>query len=102
MIVCDEIISAMDVVSTKITNTIVSNASINYHDKKRCKFDCYILHTVSLMIISLMIIAIICFHYAKHRSKQKGIDVEQYKMENSKFKKARIENRKCYYFRRHN
>ena len=45
-----------------------------------------------------MIISIICYHYAKHRSKQKGIDVEQYKIENSKIKKVRIENCKCYYF----
>ena len=34
MIVCDEIISVMDIVSTKTTKTIAANASINYHNKK--------------------------------------------------------------------
>ena len=37
--------------------------------------DCYILHTVLLVIILVLIITIIYFHYAKHRSKRKGIDV---------------------------
>ena len=31
--------------------------------------DCYILHTTFLVNILLFIIAIICNHYAKHRSK---------------------------------
>ena len=38
------------------------------------KIDCYILHTVSLVIMLLFIITIICYHYAKSRSNQKGID----------------------------
>ena len=68
----------MDIVSTKKTNTIGTNvastASINCHNKKvRYKIDCYIYHTVSLAIILLLIITIIYYHYAKHRSKQKGI-----------------------------
>ena len=33
-----------------------------------------ILHTVLLVMIFLLIITIICNHYAKHRSKQKDID----------------------------
>ena len=32
--------------------------------------DCYILHTVLLVIILLFIIAIICYHYAELRSKK--------------------------------
>ena len=43
VITCDEIISFMGIVSTKITNTIATNVSINSNDKKvRCKIDCYI------------------------------------------------------------
>ena len=64
---CDEIITVMDIVSTKKTNTITTNvtsiASINCHTKK--VKDCYILHTVLLVIILLLIITIICYHYAK-------------------------------------
>ena len=60
----------MDIVSTKMTNTIATNASINFHNKKvRYKTDCYILHTVLLVTILLLVTAIICFYYAKHRSK---------------------------------
>ena len=62
----------MDIVSTKKTNTIATNVSINCDSKKvKNKIDCYILHTVLLAIILLLII---CYYYAKHRSKQKVID----------------------------
>ena len=48
VIECDEIITIMDIVSTKITNIIATNAtstaSINCHSKKLR--DSYILHTV--------------------------------------------------------
>ena len=45
----------MDIASTKITNTIVTNVSINCHNKKvRYKVDCYILHTVLVVIILLL------------------------------------------------
>ena len=68
---CDGIIIVMDIVSTKNTNTIATNvtstASINWHSKE--VRDCYILHTVLLAIILILIITIICYHYAK----QKGI-----------------------------
>ena len=61
---CDEVTYVTDIVST--------NASINFDDKKvRYKMDCYILHTVLLVITLLLIIAII-YHYAKHRSKLKN------------------------------
>ena len=66
MIECDEIITNMDIVSTKKTNTIETNvtstASINCHSKK--VRDCYILHTVLLVIILLLIVTIICYHLA--------------------------------------
>ena len=55
----------MDTVSTKKTNTIATNdmniASINCHCKK--VRDCYIMHTVLLVIMLLLIITIICYHY---------------------------------------
>ena len=35
---------------------------------------CYIFNTVLLVITVLLIIAIICCHYEKHRSKEKHID----------------------------
>ena len=61
----------MDNLSTKKTNTIATNAtstaSINWHSKK--VRDCYILHTVLLVIILILIFTIICYYYAK----QKGI-----------------------------
>ena len=71
----DEIICVMDIVSTKMTNTIAANVSINCHTKKiRYKFDCYILHTVLLAMILLLTVTIICYYYAKHRSKRRNID----------------------------
>ena len=60
VIACDEIISVMDIVSTKMTTTIETNISINFHTKKgRCKIDCYLLHKVLLVIILLLIITVI-------------------------------------------
>ena len=74
-ITCYAIMSVMNIVSTKITNTIAANASINSDNKKvRYKIDCYILHTVLLVIVLLLIITITSYHYAKDRSKQKSID----------------------------
>ena len=67
MIECDEIISFMDIVSTKMTNTIATNVTkIVIVKKVRA---CYILHAVLLPIILLLIITI-CYYYAK----QKGIN----------------------------
>ena len=59
VIACDEIVS--------VTNSVITNVTITY------KMDCYILHTFLLVTICLYIIAIICYHYAKYRSKQKII-----------------------------
>ena len=75
VIASHEIIHGMDIVSTKMTNTIAAIVSKIYYNKKvRYKIDCFILHTVLLVIILLLIITIISYQYAKHRSKEKGID----------------------------
>ena len=75
MIEFDKIISVLDIVSTKITNTIATNLTNICDSKKaRDKFNCYILHTVLLAIILLLTITITCYHYAKYRSNQKSID----------------------------
>ena len=58
-----------------MTNAIAINVTKNCHSEKvRYKLDCYNLYKVLLAIILLLIITIICYHYAKHRSKQKDID----------------------------
>ena len=66
---CDEIVTVVNNLSTKKTNTIrtnvASSASINCHSKK--VRDCYLLHTVLLVIILLLIVTIICYHYAKQK-----------------------------------
>ena len=64
-IMCDEIING--------SANVMSTASSNFHKKVRYKMDCYILHTVLLVIILLLIIAIICYHYVRHMSKLKNI-----------------------------
>ena len=78
VIVCDENINVMDSVSTNMTNklstNVASTVSIKFDGKKvRYKMDYYILHKALLVIILLLIIAITCYHYTKHRSKQKRI-----------------------------
>ena len=58
-----------------MTNTVATNVWINSDGKKvRYKIYCFILNKVLLMIILLLISTIICYHYAKHKSKQKNID----------------------------
>ena len=67
----DEIVIVIDNLSTKKKNTTATNpmstASIKCHSKK--VRDCHILHTVLLAILLLLIISIICNHYAKQKSK---------------------------------
>ena len=73
----------MDIASTKMTNTIATNVSINSAvEKVIYTIDCYILHTVLLVIIFAHSFIsdhitldnyFICYHYAKHRPKQKRI-----------------------------
>ena len=80
-----------------------ASVSINCHTKKvRYEIDCYILHTV-LAIILLLIITVICYYCAKHRSKLKSVNAmtkmeNNLKMENSEFKRAHIKNPTWYYF----
>ena len=67
---CDDIIIVTDNVSTKntdsITTNVASTASINCHSKN--VRDCYILHTVLLVIILLLMITIICSQYVKYKA----------------------------------
>ena len=50
----------MDIVSTNVTNTLSANVSANSELKKvRYKMDCYIVHTILLVIILLFMITII-------------------------------------------
>ena len=68
---CEEIISVMDIVSTKMTRTIATNLSINSDDLKvRYKTDCYVLAPVLLVTILPLITTIICYHYVKYSSKE--------------------------------
>ena len=74
----------MDIISTNVTSSL----SINSDDKKGGqKMDFYILQTVLLVIIQLFIITIICYHYAKHRSKLKKTFccTKNIKMDNNEF-----------------
>ena len=60
VITCDGIIHVIDIASTKMINTIATNAPINCHNKKaRYKMNYYSLQTVLLVIILLLIITII-------------------------------------------
>ena len=64
------------IMSTNVTSIVLTSSN----DKKvKYKMDCYILHTVLLVLILLFTIAIICCHYGKHKSKQRGIDALSYK-----------------------
>ena len=64
--------------STNVTNTMPTNVtntvSINFGDNEvRYKIDYYILYTLMLVTPWLFLIAIICYYYAKYRSKRKII-----------------------------
>ena len=77
VIVCDEMKNATDSVSTNVTSIISTNVTssmLTNSDEKKVKYkmDCCIQHTVLIVIILLFIIAIICYHYAKHKSKLKN------------------------------
>ena len=56
----------MDIVSTKMTNTIATDVTKNCYSKK--VRDCYIFHTALLVILLLFIIIINCYHYAKPKT----------------------------------
>ena len=93
---CYEIIRVTNNVSTNVTSAV----SLNYDDKKvRYKMDCYILHTFLLVIILIFMIAIICYYYEKHRSKQeKHRHINNIKIENNELKKVGVKNCTCCYF----
>ena len=70
-------ISVADIVSANAANTISINVictkSINSDNKDiRQKMDCYILHTLSIVIMLLFMIAIIFYHYAKDYQYKNG------------------------------
>ena len=92
MIACDEIVSVMGIVTTKMTRNVTNSYSVNCHFKK--VKHCYILHTVLLAIILSLIITVICHHYVKQKASMHW----QYKIENNEFKKVYIKNRTCFYF----
>ena len=48
-----------------ISTIVTSTVPIHFDKKVRYSIDCYILHTVLLVIVLLFIIAVICYHYAK-------------------------------------
>ena len=76
VIVCDEIINVMNNVSTNVTNTISTNLTntiptnvtstilMNYYE---VYLDMFLLVTILLFMI-----VNICYHYEKHKSKQKN------------------------------
>ena len=68
---CDEIVIAMDIASTKKTNTITTNvtssASINCHGKKLRV--CYVSRTVLLITFTLLIAACIFCYLIKYWTK---------------------------------
>ena len=79
MVLLDEIIYFIDTVLTIVTSTV----SINSADRKvRYNMDCYILHTISLVITLLCIITIICHRYAKHSLKLKKASCRAKKYKN--------------------
>ena len=61
----DEIITVMDIVSTKLTNAIATNftstASTYCHSEE--VRDCYVLNKVLLVIILILMIVIVCYFY---------------------------------------
>ena len=58
----------------------------------------YFAHGLSQAIL-LFIIAIICYHYAKHKSKEKDIDTLTFiKMKRNELKNIFIKSRTCCYF----
>ena len=74
----DDIINVTDSASITLKNTIstnVTNTPLTNSDKRvRYKMDYYILRTFLLVTMLLLMIAINCYHFAKHRSKQENVD----------------------------
>ena len=72
----DKTVNAADNVSTKSeSENVMVTLQKNFHNKKvRYKMYYPILHAVLLVAMLLFLIAIICYHYTKPRSKQKNVD----------------------------
>ena len=92
VIMGNEIINLKNIVSTKVTDAILTNVtntvSITYADENvRYKMDCSILHKFLLVIILLFMFAIISFHATNYRAKQKTTDTNNVKMQNEELKK---------------
>ena len=66
---------------------VSTNVSTNSDGKKvRYKINCYILHAVLVVIILILEIAIICYHFAKDGSKLKTYwRANSIKIENNEF-----------------
>ena len=62
--------------------------------------DCYFLRKVLIVIIILFLIAIISYHYVKHRLKLKMAycHTKNIKVEHKESKEVSIKNSTCYYF----
>ena len=92
MITSDEIINAADKLSINVSAIIMRTISTNFQNKKgRYKMDCYILHTVLLLIILLFIIAIVfIIKYMIGQNWKKHCLANNIKTENNEFSKVRI------------
>ena len=103
VIMCDEIITATDIVTTNMTNTVTENMTntvsidVTSTVSPNSEMYCYILHTFLLMIILLFIIAFTCYHFTKQKTKTYWC-TNNIKMENIELKRNSIKSRLCYYF----
>ena len=90
MIVRDEIISVMDIISATMTNTTSTNVTKNCHNKKvRYKFDCYIfLHS----FISDHITIDNDLLWKMQVKTKRHWCTNNMKMENNEFRKVRIKD----------
>ena len=77
---CDEIANYSDSVSTNmpanvmctVSTSVTKTVSTSFYNKAVWyEINCYIMHTVLLVVILLFIIVFTCYHFAKNRSKQK-------------------------------
>ena len=99
---CDEIITATDIVTTNMTNTVTENMTntvsidVTSTVSPNSEMYCYILHTFLLMIILLFIITFTCCHFTKQETKTYWC-TSNVKMENIDLKTNSIKSRLRYY-----
>ena len=73
-ITSNKFVNAANSISTNVPTNVTCIVLNTFHSKKvRHKMHCYILYTVLLVIILLCKIAIICYHYTKHRSNLRNV-----------------------------